>query len=265
MKPFAIVVLVLSVAGAACNRATPASNASGSLTAEPAAGASQGAQTSNGLPSAGTRETASEAGARAIDGASNLVSGAAAAVAAAVTPAPSFDEVTIPTGTVLSLVLDTPVNSESSRVEDQVRAHLSKSILVGGTAALPAGSALDGVVTAADRSGKVKGRAHVAFRFDRLTRAEDSERYTIATAPVSRTAAATKKKDAVKVGGGALGGALVGAIVGGKKGAAIGTAAGAGAGGAVVLSTRGDEVHLPTGTAVTVRLSEPLVVRVPRT
>jgi len=51
-------------------------------------------------------------------------------------------------------------------------------------------------------------------------------------------------------------------LIGGKKGAAIGTAAGGGAGTAVVLSTRGKEVHLGKGAAMTLRLAEPVTVRV---
>ena len=64
---------------------------------------------------------------------------------------------------------------------------------------------------------------------------------------MARTAAATKKKDAVEIGAPAAGGAIIGALVGGKKGALIGTAIGGGAGTAVVLSTRGKEVRLPKG------------------
>jgi hypothetical protein len=57
-------------------------------------------------------------------------------------------------------------------------------------------------------------------------------------------------------------GALVGALIGGGKGAAIGAGVGAAAGTGVVMSTRGDEVRLPAGTAVSVTLSQPLTVRV---
>ena len=66
----------------------------------------------------------------------------------------------------------------------------------------------------------------------------------------------------MKIGAPAAGGAIIGAIAGGKKGAAIGTAVGGGAGTAVVLSTRGEEVHLPKGSALSVKLTEPLTVRV---
>ena len=78
----------------------------------------------------------------------------------------------------------------------------------------------------------------------------------------ARTAASTKKKDALEIGGGAAGGALIGGLIGGGKGALIGTAAGGGAGTAVVLSTRGKEIHVPRGAAMTLKLVKPLTVKV---
>jgi hypothetical protein len=170
--------------------------------------------------------------------------------------------VTIPAGTNLPVVLDSAVGSETSRVEEAVTAHLSRSITIGAVTALPEGSRVSGVVTAATRSAKVKGKAHVAMQFNSVTPRGDDERYKIQTAAVGRTAAATKKEDAVKIGAPAAGGAIIGAIVGGKKGAAIGTAVGGGAGTGVVLSTRGKEVLLPKGSALTLRLSEPVTIRV---
>jgi hypothetical protein len=62
----------------------------------------------------------------------------------------------------------------------------------------------------------------------------------------------------------AAGGAAIGAIVGGKKGAAIGAAAGGGAGTAYVLSSRGPEVRLARGALISVKLLEPVTVRIPR-
>jgi hypothetical protein len=81
---------------------------------------------------------------------------------------------------------------------------------------------------------------------------------------IGRTAVATKRSDALKIGVPAAGGAAAGGILGGKKGAAIGTAVGGGAGTAVVLSTRGKEVRLTRGATVLVRLAHPLTVRVKR-
>src|SRR5262249_23598456 len=135
-------------------------------------------------------------------------------------------DVTIPAGTALPVVLDTTIGSDISRIEQPVRGHLARAIAVGGHAVLPAGSSVRGVVTDAKRSGRVKGLAHVAMRFDTLTPRGDEERYRIHTASIGRTAPATKKKDALEIAAPAAGGAVVGALVGGKKGAAIGAAAG---------------------------------------
>ena len=76
-------------------------------------------------------------------------------------------------------------------------------------------------------------------------------------------AEADTKKDAVKIGGGAIGGAIVGGILGGKSGAAKGAAIGGAAGTGAVLATRGDEVEVAAGTAFTARLAQSLTVRVP--
>jgi hypothetical protein len=170
-------------------------------------------------------------------------------------------EITIPAGTALPVVLDTGVGSATSEVESPVHAHLTKPIVVRGITVVPEGSRISGVVTDATRSGRVKGRAHVAVRFDSLT-PTGGERYSIRTSAVGRTAEGTKKKDALEIGAPAAGGALIGALVGGKKGALIGTAVGGGAGTAVVLSTRGKEISLPKGAALTLRLTEPVTVKI---
>ena len=171
-------------------------------------------------------------------------------------------EITLPAGIRLQVVLDTSVGSDTSRVEQAVHAHLSRPVVLRGVTVLAAGSTVSGVVTNATRAGKVKGLAHVAMRFDTVTPRGESERYQIRTLPVGRTAAATKKKDALEIGAPAAGGAIIGALIGGKKGALIGGAAGGGAGTAVVLSTRGKEVHVPKGALLTLKLSAPLTVRI---
>src|SRR4051794_28119246 len=181
--------------------------------------------------------------------------------AARTAPAPTR-EVTIPAGTQLTVMLDTAVGSDTSRVEEPVTAHLTRPIHVHGDTVLAEGSRITGVVTDATRSAKVKGRAHVAMRFDSLTPHGDDQRYAIQTAAVGRTAEGTKEKDALEIGAPAAGGAIVGALLGGKKGALVGTAVGGGAGTAVVLSTRGQEVHLGKGAPLTLKLAAPLTVHV---
>ena len=240
MRLITIGILALGVAVGGCNGTEPSTN--GDALSKPSTAAST-PDTSGGR----SRRPA-------------VRTGAAAEPPGA--PAPVWREVTIPAGTSLPVVLDTGVGSETSRVEEPVTAHLSRSITVGGATVLPEGSRVSGVVTAATRAAKVKGRAHVAVRFDSVTPRGDDQRYDIRTAAVGRTAPATKKEDAMKIGAPAAGGAIIGAIAGGKKGAAIGTAIGGGAGTGVVLATRGKEVSLPKGAALTLKLAEPVTIRI---
>ena len=177
---------------------------------------------------------------------------------------PEFVEVTIPAGTTLSATLATAVASDTSKVEDPVRATLRTPVSAEGHRALPAGTALIGHVTSAEQSAKVKGRASIAFRFNTIDLPGDGGRQPISTETISRLAPATKKKDATKIGVGAGAGAVIGGIVGGGSGAAKGAAIGGAAGTGAVLATRGEVVRLAAGAPVSVKLTAPLTVRVPR-
>jgi hypothetical protein len=177
------------------------------------------------------------------------------------TPQLEFRDVTVPSGTTLTATLATAVASDTSKAEDPVRATLAKPIVVDGAVIVPEGAELSGIVLEADQSGRVKGRASIAFRFDRLL--VGRETHDISTARIARQAEATKGEDAMKVGIGAGAGAVVGAIAGGKKGALIGGAVGAGAGTGVVLATRGEEVRLAVGSTVSTTLAEPVTIQVP--
>lgn len=174
---------------------------------------------------------------------------------------PKFREITVPAGTPLSLSLLTAVSSDGSRVEDTVRARVTKPVVINGTTVISEGAEAVGTVLEADDAGRVKGRASVAFRFNRLNMRNES--LDIRTARIARVAPATKGEDATKIAIGAGAGAVVGAIAGGKKGAAVGSAVGGGAGTGVVLATKGKEVRLGAGTAVTARLEEPITIQVP--
>lgn len=174
-----------------------------------------------------------------------------------------YREVTLPAGTVLPLTLRSSVGSDTSRVEDPVRATLRSAVRAGGVQALPAGTVVTGHVTNAQRSGRVKGRAQIAFRFTRVDVPGEGGVTNIRTATVARYAPATKKRDAATIGGGAVGGAIVGGIVGGGDGAAKGAAIGGAGGTGVVLATRGKEVRMAAGSPVLVKLTQPLTVRVP--
>jgi hypothetical protein len=231
-------VIALAVSLAACSNGAPPQ-------APPAAKPESGSTPATGTPAAGTTAQAA-----ATPQTSTPAEGpGASAKPVSQEPEPQFLEITIPAATALAVTLSTPVASDTSKVEDQVRGTLSSPIVVHDVTAVPAGAEVVGTVRGATRSGRVKGRASIAFRFDQLRVRNES--VAMHTATISRQAAASHGKDLKSgaIGGGA--GAIVGGIVGGGKGAAIG----AGVGGRSRCSSRvrtdADDTHGGQATELT--------------
>lgn len=172
---------------------------------------------------------------------------------------PEIVEVTIPEGTVLELELLTALDSSVNQAGDEVQARTLSPVFVRGEEVLRKGSYVEGRVIQAEAAGRVKGRATLAFTFDRLSTPTGVEK--IRTSFVEREAESTRGKDAKTIGGAAGIGAVVGAIVGGKKGAAIGATIGGAGGTGVVLTTKGEELKLPVGTEINVRVDEPVTIQ----
>ena len=178
-------------------------------------------------------------------------------------PEPQFEEVIVPPSSVIGLQVTTSLSSERAQVEDRVEARVTRDVLSGGRVAIPAGARAIGSVTLVERGGKVKERARLGVRFHTLVLADGSE-YSLRTDGIFREGESPTGESARKIGGAAIGGAILGAILGGGKGAAIGGATGAGAGTAAVMTGDRNAATLPSGTIVTVRLSAPLAIQLPR-
>lgn len=186
---------------------------------------------------------------------------AKSAAAPAAPAAPVMMMMDVPSGTELSLILETAVSSETSTPDQPVRARVAKPVVLYGMTAIPEGAPVTGSVVAAERSGRVKGLASVAIRFNSVTVANTP--YTINTARIVREAEATKGSDAKKIGIGAGVGAAIGAIAGGGDGAAIGAGVGGAAGTGAVLATRGKEVSIPAGTTIRTTIQEAVKINAP--
>jgi hypothetical protein len=182
-----------------------------------------------------------------------------AARTAATGAGPIYRDVTIPSGTTLPLSLTSAMDSDTSAVEDPVTAELTRAVSIDGREVLPAGARLTGHVTQVDGSGRVQGRATIAFRFTSLE--TGGKRYDLQTAALTHVAPATKGEDATTIGIGAGAGAVIGGLLGGGDGAAKGAAIGGGAGTGVVLATKGKDIRLGPRADVTSRLTAPLTVR----
>ena len=173
---------------------------------------------------------------------------------------PRFN-VTVPEGSTLHVRLETPLSSETTSAGDEITGATSTSLVVDGFEVFPAGSRVTGHVSHAAGSGKVSGRGELTLEFDRIVTPAGTAS-TLETEPLQRRARSGVKKDVARMAGAVGLGALVGGIVGGGKGAAVGGAAGAAAGGGVALATKGEEVVLPEGASLDVRLRTPVAVAV---
>jgi hypothetical protein len=176
-------------------------------------------------------------------------------------PLPQFEEVVLPSASVIGLQVDTALSSERARPEDRVEARVTRDVMADGRIAIPAGARVIGAVTTVERGGKMKERARLGVRFHTLVLADGRE-VPLRTETIYREGDSPTSESARKIGGAAVGGAILGAILGGGKGAAIGATTGAAGGTAVVMAGDRNAATLAPGTVVTVRLSAPATLEV---
>ena len=176
-------------------------------------------------------------------------------------PQKQYEELVLPADSVIGLQIDNAITSERAKVEDQVRARVTRDVKVRDQVAIPAGARAEGSITLVDKGGRLKDQARLGIRFHTIVLA-DGTRLPINTETIYRDGESPTKESAAKIGGGAVGGAVLGAILGGKKGAIIGSTVGAGAGGAAVAASEPNAATLPAGSTVTVRMSAPATVTV---
>ena len=174
-----------------------------------------------------------------------------------------FEEVILPSSSVIGLQLETSLSSERARLEDRVDARVSRDVMAAGRVAIPAGARVIGSVIEIDKGGKVKTPAHIGIRFHTLVLA-DGNQIALRTEPIFRNAESPAGSSAKKIGGATVAGAILGGILGGGKGAATGAAIGAGGGTAAVMAGDRAAVNLPAGSVVNATLSSPATITVER-
>lgn len=182
----------------------------------------------------------------------------------------------IPQGTHALLRLVNSVSTRTAREGDYIYLRTAAPIVVGGQIVVPAESYVQGVVSRAQRSGRVKGRAELGIRIETLTFATGK---VVQVAPHLASVDSEGSDQKVVTNenqvrqGGNLGSDAARVATLSGTGAAIGGLAdrtwkaagiGAGAGGAVglasVLLTRGREVELRQGSTIDVVFDRPVSV-----
>ena len=168
----------------------------------------------------------------------------------------SASGVELPAGTVVTVRMIDPVDSEVNRVGETFRASVDEPVVVGSDQVIPRGA--DVVVKLVDdkQSGKISGRTELTL--DLVSVSVDGKMIDVNSQAITQASKSRTGRSEKVIGGTAALGAIIGAIAGGGKGAAIGGLAGAGAGTAAQVATKGQRVHIPSETRLTFTLEYPV-------
>jgi hypothetical protein len=185
------------------------------------------------------------------------------------------DELIVPEGTVIPIVLTAYLNTRNSQVGDAVYADTTYPIWIQQQLVIPKGSTIRGTVTEVIQPGKVKGKGKLAVRFDDILLPNGVKRDLSASFRGIHGAGnetIDRKSETVSAGGGGDKGAEIGTVVGttgtgaiigaiaedGASGALIGAGVGAAAGIATVLFTRNRHLVISPGTQFDLELKREL-------
>jgi hypothetical protein len=172
----------------------------------------------------------------------------------------SRNDLGVPDGTRLIGRLDSALNTRTTNAEDRFTiTTLSPSQYEGAV--------IEGTISSVDASGRVSGRAEMAFNLERIrlrngrtfqfdgviesVRTADGETIHVSKEGAVGDGSQTEKTVERGAIGAALG-AIIGAIGGGGQGAAIGAAIGAGGGAGTVIAQGRGQLELGRGTELTI-------------
>ena len=180
----------------------------------------------------------------------------------------------IPQGAHVLLRMENSVNTRTAQEGDYVYLRTAVPIASAGQIAVPAGSYVQGVVSEAKRSGRVKGRAQLAIRLETLTlgsgkvykfaphvsavdSGETGQKVVGAENTVEQAPGRGQDVERIAILAGS--GAGIGGIADRSwKGAGIGAGVGSAVGLATVLLSRGKEVELRQGSTLDVVFDRPV-------
>src|ERR1700722_5133721 len=182
----------------------------------------------------------------------------------------------IPPGAHVLLRMENSLNTRTAQPGDYVYLRTAVPIAIAGQIAVPTGSYVQGVVTEARRSGRVKGRAQLAIRLETLTlgsgqvykfsphlsavdSGESGQKVVGGENTVEQ--ASSRGQDAERIAILAGSGAAIGGVADRSwKGAGIGSGVGSAVGLATALLTRGKEVELRQGSTLDVVFDRPVLL-----
>lgn len=166
---------------------------------------------------------------------------------------------TIPSGTPVTVRLQSAVSSATSNSGDSFEAVLDAPLTVNGKTLAPAGANVKGTVVAAHPSGHLSDPGMLQLALSSIV--IDGKEVEVSSSSVIARGSSHEKRNWAMIGGGTAGGALIGGLAGGGKGALIGSAVGAGAGTTGAYATGKKDVGFGAERRLTFRLRDAVTVK----
>jgi hypothetical protein len=182
-------------------------------------------------------------------------------------------QVSVPAGTRLAVVLENGISTRSAKAGDSLYFHTSFPVTQNNRVVIPVGSYIRGSLLESKRPGRIKGKGEFRLRLESLIfpngytvdlmaapRSADTGGRETTDSEGTVTGPGGKGRDAGTIAETTVTGAAIGAIAGGGKGAGIGAGIGGLAGLAAVLLTRGPEAHIPRGSTLDIVIERDLTL-----
>jgi hypothetical protein len=179
---------------------------------------------------------------------------------------PAFREMSVPAGTLMRVGLDQELSTKTSSVGDVFTVTLLGPVTDATGAEIPAGTKIQGKVTALEPSGSAGQQAVIRVDFGQVLLDGQSTQVALTVTEANATTRGRKSTEekAVTIGAGAVVGGILGRVIGGNAtGTIIGGVAGAAAGTAIALGTGDVDAVLEEGSEMTLRVEESFTVRRP--
>jgi hypothetical protein len=172
---------------------------------------------------------------------------------------PSNPGVTVPAGTAIQISVDAQITSETAQVGDAWEGKVTAPVVLGTAAPIPAGSVVKGVVKAVKPAQK-GDRAMLQLAITSVD--VDGKSHSLSASGEEMVAGSTRTRNVGTVAGGAAAGALIGKAVGGSnKGALIGGLIGGAAATGAVAGTKGYQVVVKEGAAMTFTVDQAVTMK----
>jgi hypothetical protein len=159
---------------------------------------------------------------------------------------------TIPAGHEIDVRIQSELTSDNAQVEDRFEATTVVDLYQGERVIVPAGSVMRGLVTSVNRASRTDRKGSLTVSFNQIT--VNGRNYPMRGTVTQALESSGIRGEAGRIGAGSAVGAIIGGIIGGVKGALLGVLIG---GGGTMVATEGQDVTLPAGTILRVRMDTP--------